>query len=146
MPPAVLLPGVFFCFCFVRSYCIFFSWSLILLICLISATNLFPVTGIVIVFGQRTINHLRFRVEASPLALVNRDIFPGIGAGMKLMHGPSGRHRISGDRSELAEYRRIIVKDVSVVFVRASGGHGVITVRNEHIVAEPCIEYAHGVL
>ena len=90
--------------------------------------------------------HLRFRVEAGPLALVNRDIFPGIGAGMKLMHGPSCRHCIPGDRSELAEYRRIIIQDMSVVFIRASGGHGIVSIGNEHIVAEPGIEYAHGVL
>jgi hypothetical protein len=46
----------------------------------------------------------------------------------------------------LAEDRCIVIQDVSVVYIRASGGHGVVSVGNEHIVAEPCIEYAHGVL
>ena len=105
-----------------------------------------PLCAIIILIGHETIMHFRKGIEVGPLALIEGNLFPGFGAGGECVHRPPCGHCVPGNRPELPEYGRIIIKDMPVVSVQSSRRARIIRVGDEDVVAQAGIEHAHGVL
>ena len=101
---------------------------------------------IIVLVCQRAVNHGGNWIQIGPLALSHGYLFPCLRSGVEGMHGPLCRHGISGHCAKLSEHRRIIIQDMAAMTFRSSGRKGIITVRDENVIAQSRVEHAYSVL